>query len=90
MRKFSKIMKDNSDKTFFGVLSGLSLYFNNLNVILIRSIFLLISIFLVKYDLGFEFFIFYCSLSVIIPDYDSKYDSFANSKTSGDGTEEHF
>lgn len=87
MRKFSKIMKDKSDKAFLGVLSGFSLYFNNLNVIFIRGLFLLISFFLFKYNLGFQFFIFYCLLSLIMPEYDSEFDSFANSKSTGDCTE---
>lgn len=93
MRKFSKLMRDTQGNSFFGILSGISLYLN-CSTFGLRTLFAFIFIVSFQYNLAFELFCFYCIFVFIIPDYNKLYDSFFNdissSYVSGDGTEEHF
>tara|TARA_E500000081_G_C5905465_1_gene249661 strand:- start:258 stop:521 length:264 start_codon:yes stop_codon:yes gene_type:complete len=74
MRKFSKLMRDEHDNIFFGVLSGIALHLN-LNVIFIRIAFLFAFLAFSRYGLGFEFSLIYLISTLIIPNYNSDYDS---------------
>lgn len=89
MRQFSKLMRDERDDIFFGVLSGIALHFN-LNIILIRIAFIIALLALSRYGLGFEFLLSYLISTLIIPNYNSDYDSSSTNINSGCGTEEHF
>lgn len=77
MRQFTKLMLDQHDNIFFGVLSGIALHLN-LNVIFIRIAFIFSFIALSRYGLGFEFILIYLISTLIIPNYNSNYDSSLN------------